>query len=166
MSERKPYHRALQEAAHHVVAGILAPETPLRPAVLAPDDAGPEADVLTAHTTDGAVRVEALARFAGPAAVRLGARIYQVDEQGDAARARALLASLGEDDREDVYLREAEGFVRVHFLTIRALALQLLQAKRLDAAEVELIVGVAEGRTPRSALEAYREAAAAGSNEG
>ncbi|MBT8403508.1 MAG: hypothetical protein KJP18_06605 [Gemmatimonadetes bacterium] len=156
MSERKPYHQALQEAAHHVVCAVLAPELPRRDATLPPPHPSAVDDVLEDHATPGHTRVETLARFAGPATVRLGARIDDIDGLGDHARGIALLESLGETDRRDVYAREAEGFVRVHFLTIRALALQLLQAGVLDATETGLIIEVAEGRAPLRELEAYR----------
>ena len=144
MSERKPYHQALQEAAHHVVCAVLAPELPRRGAILPPPHTSSVDDVL-----------------AGPATVRLGARIDDIDGLGDHARGMALLESLGETDRRDVYSREAEGFVRVHFLTIRALALQLLHAGVLDAEEAGLIIAVAEGRRPLRDLEAYRAKSAA-----
>ena len=156
MSERKPYYQALQEAAHHVVAAILAPDLPRRAAALPSLRQDTVEDVLTTRSTNGHARVEALSRFAGPAAVHLGARIDETDGLGDVPRARALLASLGETERENIYVREAEGFVRVHFLTIRALALQLLHAGVLDATEAGLVIGVAEGRTPLRELEAYR----------
>jgi hypothetical protein len=156
MSERKPYHQALQEAAHHVVCAVLAPDLERRSATLPPSHTSTVPDVLEVRSTPGHTRVEILARFAGPATVRLGARIDDIDGLGDHARGMALLESLGETDRRDVYAREAEGFVRVHFLTIRALALQLMQVGVLDATETGLIIEVAEGRTPLRELEAYR----------
>lgn len=158
MSPRTPYAEALREAAHHVAACILAPSLPRRPAALPADDGGPRPAVLTRIETDGETRVEIVARLAGPAAVALGGRSPEVDEKDDTRAARDLLQRLGEPDREYLYRHEAEGFVRSHFLTIRALALQLLQAGTLDPRETSLIVDVAEGRAPRRVLDEYRAA--------
>jgi hypothetical protein len=159
VSPRKEYFDALNESAHHVIACVLAPELERRGASIDPAAGTLGAPVLTHHHTDGHARLEAIAHLAGPAAVRLGGRTPDVDDHVDVEAARAILHDLGEDDREDVYHSEARGLVRAHFLTIRALALQLMQVPVLDPTETGLIVAVAEGRTPRSALEAYRRGA-------
>lgn len=155
-SERTAYLHALHEAAHHVVAAILAPDLERRAASLDPAIAGPDAPVLLRRSTDGHVRVEALSLLAGPAAACLGSRSAAGDFAADVDAARALLASLGEADRESIYRSEAAGFAQSHFLTIRALALQLIQVGTIDATEVGLIIDVAEGRAPLRVLEGYR----------
>jgi len=157
-SERTAYLHALHEAAHHVVAAILAPDLARRDASLDPTVAGPNAPVLLRRTTDGHARVEALSLLAGPAAACLGSRSAAGDFAADGEAARALLASLGELDREHIYRSEAAGFAQNHFLTIRALALQLMQAGTIAADETKLIIDVAEGRAPRRRLEEYRAA--------
>lgn len=159
MSQRHEYLAALREAAHHVVAHILAPDFGRRHAVLGPlATASPP--LLDNPSTEAHTRVEVLSRFGGLAAVFLGARARGESDEADLDIARALLRTLGDEAREDTYRREAEGFVRAHFLTIRAVALQLLQAGTLDAEEVGLIAEVAEGRAPLRVLQAYRSARA------
>lgn len=161
-SERTAYLHALHEAAHHVVAAILAPDLDRRAASLDPTVAGPDAPVLLRRTSDGHARVEALSLLAGPAAACLGSRSAAGAFTADAEAARALLVSLGEADREHIYRSEAAGFAQSHFLTIRALALQLLQVGTIEAREVGLIIDVAEGRAPRRVLDAYRAEAGRG----
>lgn len=160
-SERTAYLHALHESAHHVVAAILAPDLDRRPASMDPAVAGPGAPVLLRRVTDGHARVEALSLLAGPAAACLGSRTAAGDFTADVEAARALLTSLGEADREGIYRSEATGFAQSHFLTIRALALQLMQAGSIEARETGLIIDVAEGHAPRRVLEAYRAEAGA-----
>lgn len=155
-TQRTAYLHALHEAAHHVVAAILAPDLERRAASMDPGVAGPDAPVLLRRSADSHVRVEALSLLAGPAAAALGSLAAARDFVADAEAARALLASLGEADREPIYRSEAAGYAQNHFLTIRALALQLLQAGTISAEETGLIIQVAEGQAPLRALEAYR----------
>ncbi len=138
------------------MAHILAPEFVRRQALLREGGDAEVPELLETQSSDAHLRVEVLSRFAGLAAVFLGARARAHTEVAELTRARHLLRELGEEGREAVYRQEAEGIVRAHFLTVRALALQLLQAGRLDAEEAGLIVEVAEGRAPRRALDAYR----------
>ena len=155
MSQRQRYLAALREAAQHVVAHVLAPDFTRRDAVLAALDSVPP-PLLQDPSSEAHTRVEVISRFAGLAAVFLGARARAENDADELDIARGLLRSLGDEGREDTYRGEAEGFVRAHFLTIRALALQLLNVGRLEADEAGLIVEVAEGRAPLRALQAYR----------
>ena len=159
MSQRQQYLAALRESARHVVAHILAPDFIRRHAVLQASGSVSEA-LLQDPSSDAHTRVEIISRFAGLAAVFLGARARAENDAADLAIARGLLHTLGDEAREDTYRGEAEGFVRAHFLTIRAVALQLLSAGELDAEEAGLIVEVAEGRAPLRVLQAYRTARA------
>jgi hypothetical protein len=158
LSKRQHYLAALREAAQHVVAHVLAPEFERRHPVESPRAGGISPPLLSHPSDDAHLRVEVLSRFAGVAAVFLGARARSDDDAGDVAAARTLLHELGDEAREDTYRSEAEGFVRAHFLTVRALALQLLAAGSIDAEEAGLIIDVAEGQCPRRVLDAYRAA--------
>lgn len=160
MSQRQQYLAALHEAARHVAAHILAPDFIRRHPELRDGDESDAPELLAERSSPAHVRVEVISRFAGLAAVFLGARARARTEIAELALARSLLRDLGEEEREAVYRQEAEGIVRAHFLTIRALALQLLHAGRLDAEEAGLIVEVAEGQAPLRVLEAYRAARA------
>lgn len=158
MSQRQQYLAALREAAHHAVAHILAPDFERRSPITDPRPGATSPPLLSNPSSDAHRRVEVLSRLAGVAAAFLGARARSEDDAGEMAAARALLRDLGDEDREDTYRGEAEGFVRAHFLTIRALALQLMADTTIDAREAGLIIDVAEGQSPLRVLDDYRAA--------
>ena len=161
LSQRQQYLAALREAAKHVVAHVLAPDFQRRDPIGHSRPGSSSPPLLSSPSSDAHLRVEVLSRLTGVAAAFLGARARSDDDAGETAAARALLRELGDEAREDTYRGEAEGFVRAHFLTIRALALQLMAATPIDAEEAGLIIDVAEGQSPLRVLEDYRAAKSA-----